>query len=80
MTIKVTRKRPPSLTCSGCEAELEFEFTDLEGFHPDHDYTETGREAVGIRCPECREITEFKAASAMLIQETWERQRKRKKG
>ena len=73
MTIKVTRKGPPSLVCSGCEATLEFEFSDLEGFHPEYDYTSEGRRGVGIRCPECREITEYKAASDMLITEIWAR-------
>lgn len=75
MTVKATRKKTPSVTCSHCQAKLEFEFSDLEGAYFDSDYTEPGPEGVGVRCPDCKTLTEYPRASPKLIEETWARKR-----
>lgn len=75
MAVTAKRKKKPSITCKGCKAELEFEFTDLEGFYPEYDYTSAGREGVGVRCPDCKTLTEYPSASGELIAEVWAKKR-----
>lgn len=78
MAIKVTRTEKPSVKCRGCGAKLEFEFSDLVGFLPEKDYTSDGPDGVGVKCPECKDITEYKKASGALIEEVWAKKRARK--
>jgi hypothetical protein len=79
MTVKATRKKTPSITCSHCKAKLEFEYADLEGAYFDADYTEPGPEGVGVRCPDCKTLTEYKNAPGTLISEVWARKRTKTK-
>ena len=78
------RDPPEGATCpmdrglqkpDACGGKLVFEFADLEGFYPEYDYTEAGREGVGVRCPDCKDLTEYPNASGALIAEVWARKR-----
>jgi hypothetical protein len=76
MTIKVTKpKVKPKVNCSGCKAELTFEFDDLVVRYFDGDYIENGPPGVGVPCPECSTVTQWKQAPSALVDKTMAREK-----
>ncbi len=67
MVIRITKQAPLTSTCCGCKSEMEFEPDDLEMAYFHGDYTEAGPAGVGVRCPRCNTLTEFKAATGDMI-------------
>jgi len=81
VTVKVIKPKPqPKLTCYGCKAVLEFEFTDLIAGLWESDWTEDGPKGVGIKCPDCLTETQWKAAPDSLIESVWEKHEAKKTG
>ena len=78
VTVRVIKPKPqPKLKCHGCKATLEFEFSDLIPGYFEHDWTESGPEGVGIKCPDCGTETQWKAAPDAVVESTWEKKGKR---
>lgn len=74
MTVKILKAKPKlKLDCKGCRSKLEFEFTDLVGAYFEHDYTEAGPQGVGVKCPDCGTLTEYKKAPAAVIESVWDK-------
>lgn len=79
MTVKIITPKPkPTLVCRGCKAKLEFEFSDLVGAYFESDWTEDGPEGVGVRCPDCKTLTEYKKAPGAVVESVWAKKGKRR--
>lgn len=57
MAITVIESAPKTTTCL-CGCKFSYTIEDLGTFYPDADWTESGRKAKGIKCPQCSHIQE----------------------
>lgn len=78
MTVKITERKLRTLKCEGCKSTIEFLMIadDLEGAYFEHDYTESGPEGVGVRCPDCKNLNQIHKAPQSLIEAVWSRKRR----